>query len=81
MGKRILTLAACLVISVLIVIGVPILMNDSAFNNSKIFQGLKHDAFTSRRNSHDTSADKRKEQTKTYSMLSGYFLFSSVIME
>ena len=28
MGKRILTLAACLVISVLIVIGVPILMNE-----------------------------------------------------
>lgn len=38
MGKRILTLAACLIISVLIVIGVPILMNE--FDGAAVDRGV-----------------------------------------
>ena len=38
MGKRILTLVACLVISVLIVIGVPILMNE--FDGAAVDRGV-----------------------------------------
>ena len=37
MGKRILTLAACLVISVLIVVGIPILMNQ--FDGAAVQEG------------------------------------------